>query len=403
MEIVILLSAAAVFSIYLFGDSIKKLQRPPPPRQKREEEEEEDRVVYFVPKVGKTGSSTLRQVFDDRGKFYGSSRMDDQAVASDIRRKCSGGGADASTTHYPFFSTEKIPYFWALADTIDRECLVNVIDSAWKFRRGSGGGRSSSSSAAAGGRHDNPKPVVQTTVRKSKLCLKTADANGGVGSNKNKKVKCRRLLQLRDPLAWVFSSFDFWCWHCQDNKRFCGNVVDAKCGPEHRQSGDHETLQSWARKFGNVFTRVLLFDEDDDDDGSRMLAGGFHGEHLSPDGWMYPDILKEDQQSRRRRVNEILRRVKEDGDCLVALEDPHRMSKIESCLGDPPGFYGEALNVTAGTAVNKRPKEKKDKMTKKLLDPNVTAELREILEPDILLYNALFPFLAKADDDDVNE
>ena len=71
------------------------------------------------------------------------------------------------------------------------------------------------------------------------------------------------------------------------------------------------------------------------------------------------------------------------------------MSKIESCLGDPPGFYRETLNITEDTRMNVREKKRRS-----VLDPDVIAELREILKPDITLYNALFPFLMA---DDVDE
>lgn len=206
---------------------------------------------------------------------------------------------------------------------------------------------------------------------------------------------------MRDPMTWIESSFGYFCRDCRDSNKFCGKIVDAKCGRKHRKIGDHETIQSWARKFGNIFTRKFLYYGNGESNGdARLLAGGTFGVGTGPpvpDGWTHPDILQKEHPD---HVNEILQTLTKDDDdekgyhCIVALEDPHRMSKLESCLGDPPGFYRNKLNITEHTKMNAGKKKNNQ------LGPNVTAELREILEPDISLYNALFPFLLLADNDD---
>mmetsp|Transcript_4784 Transcript_4784/g.10272 ORF Transcript_4784/g.10272 Transcript_4784/m.10272 type:complete len:458 (+) Transcript_4784:555-1928(+) len=338
-------------------------------------------IVYFVPQVGKSGSSTLRNMFNARGEAYGKPRMDDPEVFREIRRKCGGTEGDEGPTYdgnrtaapyYPFVKQgvkfSQFPYYWILrggklAWKNDTECLDHVIASAWKFWRGIVETRSS---PVEGGGHWHPKPAIQASVP----CPPSSGSATGTTA-----VECRRLVQMRHPLTWIESSFGYFCEGCKDAKKFCGKVVDARCGPRHREKGDHETIQSWARKFGNAFTRILHGDE-------RLLAGGTWDGGMSPDGWTHRDALE-----LPRHVDETLRTLREGGHCVVALEDPRRLSRIEACLGDRPGFYARELGYTEERANNAREERTR-------LDPNVTAELREILAADISLYNGLFPFLA---------
>ena len=182
-------------------------------------------------------------------------------------------------------------------------------------------------------------------------------------------------MQMRDPLTWIESSFEYFCKECKDGKKFCGRPVDAKCGPKHMATGDHETLQSWAQKFGNIFTRILSGQ-------AELMKGGSYVGGMTPDGFTYPVPA-----NYTTLIHQIVTSRNKEGHCYVALEDPHRMNKFEDCLGDPPGFFKNTLNITEHTQANKRE-------SKTQLDPDVVAELQEILAPDIALYKALFPFLS---------
>lgn len=94
---------------------------------------EENGIVYFIPQIGKSGSSTLRNMFNSRGKWHGIPRADDQNVAIEISRKCGKAGAESNNeptengdgkrlvgSYYPFSRSEikweKFPFFWRLAD-----------------------------------------------------------------------------------------------------------------------------------------------------------------------------------------------------------------------------------------------------------------------------------------------
>eukprot|EP00592_Proboscia_alata_P008736 CAMPEP_0194363130 /NCGR_PEP_ID=MMETSP0174-20130528/11036_1 /TAXON_ID=216777 /ORGANISM="Proboscia alata, Strain PI-D3" /LENGTH=410 /DNA_ID=CAMNT_0039136471 /DNA_START=33 /DNA_END=1265 /DNA_ORIENTATION=+ len=321
--------------------------------------------VYFMVQFGKAGSSTLRDMFEIRSEWYGNPDMGHPTVNRSLVGRCinpdpkSNLRQDNDLTKkkftkpgYPFveFQWHMNPHFWRIEHNVnDKNCTDAIAETAWKLWPNS----------ESADRY-RPKPILQSLT----LCTPQS------------KVKCRRLVQLREPVSHIQSSFEYFCKNCKDNRKYCGSLVDAKCGPKHRKIGDHETIQSWAEKFGNSFTRKLNGDE-------QLLAGGTIQGELSPDGWTHPDALEFPIH-----VDEVLRSLRNAGDCVVALEDPNRLSKIEACMGDRPGFYTEEL------ALNGHNKTNKSNGAKKKLDPKVTDELRKILATDIYLYESLFPFLA---------
>jgi len=307
--------------------------------------------VYFMVQIDKAGSSTLRNTFEARNKWYGNPDMGNPAVNRNLVGRCINPdsnfyprrGTNKETTKvtkpgYPFSESkwEKFPHFWKIGNNVTSGCMDAITETAWKLWPDKGSAVSY-----------RPKPIMR-----SALCTPQSTVN------------CRRLVQLREPVSHIESHFEYFCKECKDGGKFCGPKVDAKCGRKHRKN--HETIQSWARKFGNLFTRTLL-------------AGGYHGP-FSHNKWTRPDALK--------HADEVIRSLRDGGDCVVALEDPNRLSKIEACLGDQPGFYTKKLGLKGNTTTNKL------KSTKKRLNLNVKDELREILAADIYLYESFFPFLA---------
>mmetsp|Transcript_6497 Transcript_6497/g.7936 ORF Transcript_6497/g.7936 Transcript_6497/m.7936 type:complete len:383 (-) Transcript_6497:154-1302(-) len=308
--------------------------------------------VYFMVQIDKAGSSTLRNTFEARNKWYGNPDMGNPAVNRNLVGRCINPdsnfyprrGTNKETTKvtkpgYPFIESkwEKFPHFWKIGNNVTSGCMDAITETAWKLWPDKGSAVSY-----------RPKPIMR-----SDLCTPQSTVN------------CRRLVQLREPVSHIESHFEYFCKECKDGGKFCGPKVDAKCGRKHRKN--HETIQSWARKFGNLFTRTLLY------------RGTYQGP-FKPNRLTRPDTLK--------HADEVIRSLRDGGDCVVALEDPNRLSKIEACLGDQPGFYTKKLGLKGNTTTNKL------KSTKKRLNLNVKDELREILAADIYLYESFFPFLA---------
>ena len=277
--------------------------------------------------------------------------MTDERVSDELQRN--GCKQKLSQKNYEF------PSFWKLAlsewkyNDSEDECFRAAIKTTiklWPAANNDGGKYSHHS-----------KPVIQAQIP----CTSLHDSST--------KFKCRQLVQFREPISWMESHFNYFCYNCKDNNKYCGAYLDAKCGKKHRQIGDHETITSWARKYGNVFTRTLHPD-------SKLRKGGVFTGNLTLEGWTYPNL------ELPRHVDEVLERIKVQKDCVVAMEDPKRLKNIEDCLGDQRGLYSK-LGFSANLTVNYHKAEKEE------LEVGVKAELREILAPDIALYKALFPFL----------
>ena len=258
-----------------------------------------------------------------------------------------------------FYNETESTNFWVEHEAygMNRKCHEHVVYSAWKFWIKA----MDSNGIVSDNDGGFPKPVIQS----SNPCP----------AHMPEGIMCRHLQQLRDPLTWIQSSFQYFCLDCKDRKKFCGRLVDAKCGRKHRNMGAHETIISWAKKRGNIFTRVLSGDK-------RLLEGGTWEGGMTADGFTYPI------ENHNEIIKKIVQTMKVERDCYVALEDPLRMSKLEDCLGDAPSFYKEKLNITVRSQINKR-----NESSTLQIDPQVLRELRLILAPDIALYNALFPFM----------
>ena len=307
--------------------------------------------LILVPQMDKSGSSTLRLVFAARNNYYGGKNTSDARVANELRRRGCPLGTKA------FLDYEA---FWKVMPQLNSECTRAVTWTARKLWDG----HSQWPNNVDGGEF-RPLPVMQMSSPCPAEMRENYEGGGG----------CKRLLQFREPLSWVRSHYDYFCVRCLDKNKFCGRLVDASCGPKHELTGDHETIQSWARKYGNIFTRMLHKDD-------QLRIGGTYVGGMHVKGWGYP------LGNTTIVVEKTLEIVKREGHCAVALEDPDRMGKIAECLGDPPDLYAR-LGFDGDTASNR------ERSTREGLAKEVVKELEEILSPDIKLYEALFPHLQR--------
>ena len=357
-------------------------------------------VIYVVPQISKSGSSTLRDLFGTRNQYYGNPAIYDPRITTELERNGCNNTSIVETfkgwnrtsliytrpngtkemkpppPHYPLIQNPRKythdPSFWRLSGTSknDIDCVNAALKTAFKFWKPTDDETTSPIPTSI---EQGPKLIVQTSLSH---CLQTTipTTNSGANDDNNAtgSLACRALVQIRHPISWMKSHYKYFCVDCRDNKKFCGALLDAKCGKKHKISGDHETIVSWAQKYGNVFTRLLHPDP-------KLLEGGTTSGTLKVEGWTYPLEIP-------RHVNEALERVKGDQDCIVALEDPLRLEKIENCLGDRHGLF-KTLGFSSEYTANQNSEKQKNGT----IISDVDQQLEELLAADIALYQALFP------------
>eukprot|EP00931_Biecheleriopsis_adriatica_P047193 TRINITY_DN27179_c0_g2_i1.p1 TRINITY_DN27179_c0_g2~~TRINITY_DN27179_c0_g2_i1.p1 ORF type:complete len:298 (-),score=4.08 TRINITY_DN27179_c0_g2_i1:289-1122(-) len=224
-------------------------------------------------------------------------------------------------------------------------------------------------------------------VNRSSLSLQ-----GGFGSCNSTVLRgkrCAYTTVLREPVARMISSWEYWCLACKERDRFCGR----KLGNASGVTCPHMSLVSWARFWGNVYLPELsglnlehmnrseswirpknLFAK------KNKNPGGMQGEAAIVAGM--PEVTKRPQQAltkdrMRRLLNVALGRI-ESGEIVVLILESDRC--LCNCLRQRTGMQPmpercDDLHVKRSPRAKPVPDAKKQ-------------QLKQILASDILLYNA---------------